>query len=118
MITLDPSIDEFRATQKNIVANPRNLKFTLLDFAAQSRSLPDLDAALGCTEYYVAAKVPLTQHIYAPPAPDEFAGHPTIDSKWADTDNVKKLVETFQDPTVQQYLATNPNVKNILLPLH
>ncbi|MCV7421001.1 metal ABC transporter substrate-binding protein [Mycobacterium yunnanensis] len=117
LITLNPSVNKFEATQKDIVANPKNLKFTLLDFAAQSRSLPDLDAAVGYTEYYLAAKVPLTQQIFAPPAPDEFAGQLTIGSKWADTDNVKKLVETFQDPAVQQYLATNPDVKNILLPL-
>jgi D-methionine transport system substrate-binding protein len=117
LITLNPSVDKFQATQKDIVGNPKNLKFTLLDFAAQSRSLPDLDAAVGYTEYYLAAKVPLTQQIFAPPAPDEFAGQLTIGSKWADTDNVKKLVETFKDPAVQQYLATNPDVKNILLPL-
>jgi ABC-type metal ion transport system substrate-binding protein len=117
LITLNPSVDKFQATQKDIVGNPKNLQFTLLDFAAQSRSLPDLDAAVGYTEYYLAAKVPLTQQIFAPPAPDEFAGQLTIGSKWADTDNVKKLVETFQDPAVQQYLATNPDVKNILLPL-
>ncbi|KAA0102097.1 metal ABC transporter substrate-binding protein [Mycolicibacterium sp. P1-18] len=117
LITLNPAVDKFEATQKDIVGNPKNLTFTLLDFAAQSRSLPDLDAAVGYTEYYLAAKVPLTQQIFAPPAPDEFAGQLTIGSKWADTDNVKKLVETFQDPAVQQYLATNPDVKNILLPL-
>ena len=117
LITLDPAVDKFQATQKDIVGNPKNLKFTLLDFAAQSRSLPDLDAAVGYTEYYLAAKVPLTQQIFAPPAPDEFAGQLTIGSKWADTDNVKKLVETFQDPAVQQFLATDPSVKNILLPL-
>jgi D-methionine transport system substrate-binding protein len=117
LITLNPSVDKFQATQKDIVGNPKNLTFALLDFAAQSRSLPDLDAAVGYTEYYLAAKVPLTQQIFAPPAPDEFAGQLTIGSKWADADNVKKLVETFQDPAVQQYLATNPDVKNILLPL-
>ena len=117
MITLNPAVDKFQATQKDIVGNPKNLKFTLLDFAAQSRSLPDLDAAVGYTEYYLAAKVPLTQQIFAPPAPDEFAGQLTIGTKWADTDNVKKLVETFQDPAVQQFLATDPSVKNILLPL-
>ncbi|MDT5326646.1 MAG: hypothetical protein QOF25_3798, partial [Mycobacterium sp.] len=27
------------------------------------------------------------------------------------------LVETFKDPAVQQYLATDPSVKDILLPL-
>jgi ABC-type metal ion transport system substrate-binding protein len=117
LITLNPATDKFQATQKDIVANPKNLKFTLLDFAAQSRSLPDLDAAVGYTEYYLAAKVPISQQIFAPPAPDEFAGQLTIGSKWADSDNIKKLVETFQDPAVQQYLATDPSVKDILLPL-
>lgn len=117
LITLDPAVDKWTATQKDIVANPKNLKFTLLDFAAQSRSLPDLDAAVGYTEYYLAAKVPLQYQIFAPPAPDEFAGQLAIGSRWADTDNIKKLVETFKDPAVQQFLATDPSVKNILLPL-
>ncbi|UNB54924.1 MetQ/NlpA family ABC transporter substrate-binding protein [Mycolicibacterium sp. YH-1] len=117
LITLNPAVDKWTATQKDIVGNPKNLKFTLLDFAAQSRSLPDLDAAVGYTEYYLAAKVPIGQQIFAPPAPDEFAGQLTIGSEWADTENVKKLVETFKDPAVQEYLANDPDVKNILLPL-
>lgn len=117
LITLDPTKDKWTATQKDIVGNPKNLKFTLLDFAAQSRSLPDLDAAVGYTEYYLAAKVPIEQQIFAPPAPDEFAGQLTIGSKWADTENIRKLVETFKDPAVQQYLAKDPSVKDILLPL-
>jgi D-methionine transport system substrate-binding protein len=117
LITLNPAVDKWTATQKDIVGNPKNLEFTLLDFAAQSRSLPDLDAAVGYTEYYLAAKVPISQQIFAPPAPDEFAGQLTIGSEWADTENVKKLVETFKDPAVQEYLANDPAVKNILLPL-
>jgi ABC-type metal ion transport system substrate-binding protein len=72
---------------------------------------------VGYTEYYLAAKVPISQQIFAPPAPDEFAGQLTIGSKWADTENIKKLVETFKDPAVQQFLANDPSVKNILLPL-
>jgi len=117
LITLKPGVDKWTATDKDIAGNPKHLKFTLLDFAAQSRSLPDLDAAVGYTEYYLAAKVPISQQIFAPPAPDEFAGQLTIGSKWADTENIKKLVETFKDPAVQQFLANDPSVKNILLPL-
>ncbi|KAA0112824.1 MetQ/NlpA family ABC transporter substrate-binding protein [Mycolicibacterium sp. P9-22] len=117
LIRLNPAADKWRATQKDIVANPKNLRFTLLDFAAQSRSLPDLDAAVGYTEYYLAAKVPVEQQIFAPPAPDEFAGQLTIGSNWADAENIKKLVAVFQDPAVQQFLATDPRVKDILLPL-
>lgn len=85
LITPNPTVDKWTATQKDIVGNPKSLKFALLDFA--------------------------------PPAPDEFAGQLTIGSRWADTDNIKKLVETFKDPAVQQFLATDPSVKGILLPL-
>jgi D-methionine transport system substrate-binding protein len=117
LITLDPAVDKSTATQKDIVGNPKNLQFTLLDFAAQSRALPDLDAAVGYTEYYLAAGIPVEKQIFAPPAPDEFAGQLTIGSRWADTDNIKNLVAAFKDPAVQEFLATDPRVKDILLPL-
>lgn len=94
-----------------------SLNGTALDIAAQSRALPDLDAAVGYTEYYLAAGIPVEKQIFAPPAPDEFAGQLTIGSRWADTDNVKNLVAAFEDPAVQEFLATDPRVKDILLPL-
>ena len=117
LITLKDGIDRAHATQDDIASNPKNLTFTLLDFAAQSRALPDLDAAVGYTEYYLAAQIPIEKQIFAPAAPDEFAGQLTIGSRWADADNIKKLVEAFQDPAVQEFLATDPSVKNILLPI-
>jgi D-methionine transport system substrate-binding protein len=117
LITLKPGTDKWKATQDDVASNPKHLKFTLLDFAAQSRSLPDLDAAVGYTEYYLAAKIPLEHRIFAPAAPDEFAGQLTIGSKYKDTANIKKLVKAFKDPAVQHFLATDSTVKGILLPL-
>ncbi|MEZ0492730.1 MetQ/NlpA family ABC transporter substrate-binding protein [Kineococcus sp. TBRC 1896] len=117
LITLKEGTDVGSATVDDIAQNPKDLKFTLLDFGAQSRALPDLDAAVGYTEYYLAAKVPIEQQIFAPTAPDEFAGQLTIGSRWKDTDNIEALVATFQDPAVQEYLATDPEVKDVLLPL-
>ncbi|GAA0300382.1 MetQ/NlpA family ABC transporter substrate-binding protein [Kineococcus aurantiacus] len=118
LITLKPGTDVGSATVDDIATNPKGLKFTLLDFGAQSRALPDLDGAVGYTEYYLAAKIPIEQQIFAPTAPDEFAGQLTIGSRWKDTENIEKLVETFQDPKVQEYLATNPEVAGVLLPLN
>lgn len=117
LITLKEGTSKGSATQDDIESNPKNLEFVLLDFAAQSRALPDLDAAVGYTEYYLAAGIPIEQQIFAPAAPDEFAGQLTIGSDFADTDNVKKLVRAFKDPAVQEFLATDPAVKGILLPL-
>lgn len=118
LITLDPTVDKWKATQKDIVQNPKDIKFKLLDFAAQSRSLADLDAAVGYTEYYVAAKVPLEQQIFAPAAPDEFAGQLTIGTEYAETENVKNLIKAFQDPAVQDFLRTDPSVKDLLIPIN
>jgi D-methionine transport system substrate-binding protein len=117
LITLKPGTGKGTATQDDIASNPKHLKFTLLDFAAQSRSLPDLDAAVGYTEYYLAANIPISKQIFAPQAPDEFAGQLTIGSKYAKSDNIKKLVQAFKDPAVQNFLATDKTVKGILLPL-
>jgi D-methionine transport system substrate-binding protein len=117
LIELDPSIDKAYATQDDIIANPKNLTFVLLDFAAQSRSLADLDAAVGYTEYYLAAQIDIEKQIFAPPAPDDFAGQLTIGSNYKNTDNIKKLIQAFQDPAVQEFLATDPSVKDILLPI-
>lgn len=117
LITLDDSIDKSYATQDDIVGNPKGLKFVLLDFAAQSRALPDLDAAVGYTEYYLAAGIPIEQQIYAPTAPDDFAGQLTVGTDYQDTPNIQNLIAAFKDPAVQEFLATDPTVKGILLPL-
>lgn len=117
LITFKDGINKAKATQDDIATNPKHITFTLLDFGAQSRALPDIDAAVGYTEYYLAAKIPLEKEIYAPQAPDEFAGQLTIGTKFATTTNITKLVKAFTDPAVQEFLATDPSVKGILLPL-
>ena len=58
LITLRPNSGSTAVTQKDIIANPRNLKFELLDFGAQPRSLQDLAAAVGYTLDFVQAGIP------------------------------------------------------------
>ncbi len=117
LITLDPATDKSKATQDDIIANPKHLTFTLLDFAAQSRSLQDLDAAVGYTEYYLAAGIDLDKQIFAPAAPDEFAGQLTVGTGFLKSDNITNLIAAFKDPAVQEFLTTDSTVKGILLPL-
>jgi D-methionine transport system substrate-binding protein len=117
LITLKDGVNKWEATVDDVASNPKNIEFKLLDFGAQSRALPDLDAAVGYTEYYLAAKIPLEQQIYSPAAPDEFAGQLTVGTDYLETDNIKNLIKAFQDPRVQEFLATDASVKGILLPL-
>ncbi|WP_006244070.1 MetQ/NlpA family ABC transporter substrate-binding protein [Mycolicibacterium tusciae] len=116
LITLRPDAGSTALTQRDIVANPRNLQFKLLDFGAQARALRDLDAAAGFNGDYLLAGIPKDKLIFAPKSPDDYASVLTVGSKWTDTENIKKLVAAFHDPAVQQFLATDPT-NGELLPL-
>lgn len=116
IVTLRPDADITALTQKDIVGNPKNLKFTLLDFGAQPRALRDLDAIVGYAESFLAAGVSEDKLIYAPKSPDEFASVLTIATQWKDTDNIQNLVKAFKDPRVQTFIAEDPEVKKLALP--
>lgn len=116
LVTLRPDADITALTLKDIVTNPKNLKFTLLDFGAQPRALPDLDAIVGYAESFLAAGVSEDKLIFAPQSPDEFASVLTVGSEWIDTENVQNLVKAFKDPRVQTFIADDPDVKKLALP--
>ncbi len=116
LITLRPGADVTALTQKDIATNPKNLKFTLLDFGAQPRALPDLDAIVGYAESFLAAGVSEDKLIFAPKSPDEFASVLTVGSNYIDTPNVQNLIKAFKDPRVQTFIADDPEVKKLALP--
>lgn len=116
LVTLAPNAGSTALTEKDIADNPRHLKFILLDYGAVPRALPDVALVAGYTSDFISAGTPPEYLIFNPPPPDEFAGVLTIGSKYADTDNVKKLVAAFHDPAVQQFLRSDPAVKGSLLP--
>jgi D-methionine transport system substrate-binding protein len=118
LITLKPGADVTALTQSDIASNPKNLKFTLLDFGAQPRALPDLDAIVGYAESFLAAGVSEDKLIYAPESPDAFASVLTVGSKYVDTANVQNLTKAFKDPRVQTFIAQDPEVKKLALPGH
>lgn len=118
LIELDPNIEPSKATQKDIVENPKNLKFELLEYTAQARTLDDVDAAAGYNEVFVIAEVDPKHEIFRSPTPDAFIGVLTIGSDYKDTPAIKKLVEVFSDPAIQDYLQNEQNdLPYKLLPL-
>ncbi|MFT4044017.1 MAG: MetQ/NlpA family ABC transporter substrate-binding protein [Gordonia sp. (in: high G+C Gram-positive bacteria)] len=116
LITLRPGADITALTQNDIATNPRNLSFRLLDFGAQPRALADLDAIAGYAESFLAAGVDEHKLIFAPKSPDEFASVLTVGSNFINTPNIKNLIKAFNDPRLQQFIATDPEVKKLALP--
>ncbi|ORA39272.1 MetQ/NlpA family ABC transporter substrate-binding protein [Mycobacterium aquaticum] len=116
LVTLRPGADTTALTVRDIASNPRNLQFELLDFGAQPRALRDLDAIVGYAESFLAAGVPEEKLIFAPKSPDEFASVLTVGSDYINTANIQNLIKAFNDPRVQTFIATDPDVKKLALP--
>ncbi len=116
LLELRPGADPTLLTQKDIVANPRNLKIIPLEYAAGPRALKDVAAAVGANGDFTAGGTSLDDLIFNAPPADEFAGVLTVGTKWKDTENIKKLTAAFHDPAVQEFIATDPDVKGLLLP--
>jgi len=119
VITLEDGIDPATATLKDVASNPRNLKFEQIAFGTAARTLDDFDAIVSYNFEFTAAGIPAKNKIFAPPAPSVFAAQLGSGTKYLDDASVKRLVEAFADPRVQEYLATttDPAVEGQLAPV-
>ncbi|MDR2790923.1 MAG: hypothetical protein LBB59_08135 [Campylobacteraceae bacterium] len=104
---------------KDIVSNPRNLKFKEFDFLALPRVLDSVDIAVGYVSNFDAGKIPRSKGLLFPKAPRIFASQLVIGTKFLDDPQIKKLIRAFSDPRLKQYLETtnDPLVHGIYTPV-
>jgi ABC-type metal ion transport system substrate-binding protein len=81
--------------------------------------LDEVDAVIAYNFQFISAGIDQKHKIYAPPAPQEFAGQLVVGSDYLRDPQVEKLVQVFRDPRVQPYLATttDPSLKDQLSPV-
>ncbi|MDY1032525.1 MetQ/NlpA family ABC transporter substrate-binding protein [Stenotrophomonas sp. CFBP8980] len=94
------------ATQRDIIANPKNLKFRELDSAMLPRVLDQVDLALINTNYALDAGLNPTQDALAIESKDS----PYVNFLVARTDNkddprVQKLAQALTSPQVKEFIA-------------
>ncbi|MEV4422485.1 MetQ/NlpA family ABC transporter substrate-binding protein [Patulibacter sp. NPDC049589] len=110
LIRIHDGVTEGTAQLRDI-DNPRGFKWKLVDFASQPRVFRDVDASVSSFEFFLNAGVPASKAIFAPLPPERFAGILTIGSRYAGSDNIKKLVAAFHDPRLQEFIRTDPRVR-------
>jgi D-methionine transport system substrate-binding protein len=118
-ITFKAGTVPWSATTSDIATNPNKLKFVFVDYGAGPRTLSSVDAVIAYNMQFIAAGIPATDRIYAPPAPRSFAGQLVVGDAYRNDPQVKKLIKVFFDPRVQPYLktTTNPQLKDQLSPV-
>ena len=105
LITLkDPS--SIIATPKDVVQNPKNLKFRELEAATLPRVLTQVDLTLINTNYALTAKLdPTKDALIIEGAESPYANILVARPDNKDSDAVKKLITALQSPEVKTFIA-------------
>lgn len=120
-LTLKPGKDTLAGLPQlsDVAANPKNYQFVQVPIGQLARSLADVDAIVVHISDVYAAGLREDQILAREPAPKGSEGGLVVSDKHLDDPNVQKLIATFKDPKIAQFLQTTDNqlIRNTLGPI-
>jgi D-methionine transport system substrate-binding protein len=120
-ITLKPGKDTIAGLPQlsDVATNPKNYQFVQVPIGQLARSLDDVDVIVVHISDVYAAGLRENQIIAREPAPKGSEGGLVVSDKHLDDPNVQKLIATFQDPKIAEFLKTTDNelIRNTLGPI-
>ncbi|KRE28360.1 metal ABC transporter substrate-binding protein [Mycobacterium sp. Soil538] len=110
-ITLKPGKDTLAGLPQldDIASNPKNYQFVQVPIGQLARSLADVDAVVVHISDVYAAGLTEEQILAREPAPKGSEGGLVVSNKHIDDPNVQKLIDTFTDPRIAEFLETTDN---------
>ena len=104
LIKLKTGITNFSATPKDIIDNPKNLKFVEIDAAQATRSLPDVDGAVINTNYILEAKIDPKTALFREDANSPYANIVVVRKGDENRPEIKKLDQLLNSPDVKKFI--------------
>ncbi|OPA74001.1 methionine ABC transporter substrate-binding protein [Paenibacillus selenitireducens] len=103
-IKLKDGLSNYEATPKDIVENPKNLKFIEADSATLPRSLPDVDGAIINTNLVLEAKIDPKSALFREDANSPYANVIVVRSGDESREDIKKLDAALTTPEVKKFI--------------
>lgn len=120
-ITLKPGKDTIEGLPQlsDVESNPKNYQFVQVPIGQLARSLADVDAIVVHISDVYAAGLTEQQILSRVPAPKGSEGGLVVSNKHLDDPNVVKLIDTFKDPRIAEFLKTTDDqlIRNTLGPI-
>jgi YaeC family lipoprotein len=120
-ITLKPGKDTIAGLPQlsDVATNPKNYQFVQVPIGQLARSLDDVDVIVVHISDVYAAGLRENQINAREPAPKGSEGGLVVSDKHLDDPNVQKLIATFKDPKIAEFLKTTDNelIRNTLGPI-
>ncbi|MEK8129214.1 MetQ/NlpA family ABC transporter substrate-binding protein [Paenibacillus filicis] len=105
LIKLKSGLTTYEATPKDIVENPKNLKFVEADSATLPRALPDLDGAIINTNLVLEAKIDPKSALFREDANSPYANVVVVRKGDESRDEVKKLDAALKTPELKKFIT-------------
>ncbi|AIF52403.1 MetQ/NlpA family ABC transporter substrate-binding protein [Pelosinus sp. UFO1] len=104
LIKLKEGIANFAATPRDIVENPKKLKFVEVDSAQLTRSLPDVDGAIINTNFILEAKIDPKTALFREDANSPYANDLFVRKGEESRPEIKKIGEILTSPDVKKFI--------------
>ncbi|RUS42431.1 MetQ/NlpA family ABC transporter substrate-binding protein [Cohnella sp. AR92] len=104
LIKLKDGLTTYEATPKDIVDNPKKLKFVEADSATLPRSLPDLDGAIINTNLVLEAKIDPKSALFREDANSPYANVIVVRQGDENREEIKKLDAALTTPEVKKFI--------------
>ncbi|MCC3376982.1 MetQ/NlpA family ABC transporter substrate-binding protein [Cohnella sp. REN36] len=104
LIKLKEGLTTYEATPKDIVDNPKKLKFVEADSATLPRSLPDLDGAIINTNLVLEAKIDPKSALFREDANSPYANVIVVRKGDENREEIKKLDAALTTPEVKKFI--------------
>lgn len=104
LIKLKSGIANFSATPRDIVENPKNLKFVEVDSAQLVRALPDVDGAIINTNFILEAKIDPKSALFREDANSPYANDLIVRKGEESRPEIKKVAEQLTSPEVKKFI--------------
>lgn len=104
LIKLKEGLTTYEATPKDIVDNPKKLKFVEADSATLPRSLPDLDGAIINTNLVLEAKIDPNSALFREDANSPYANVIVVRKGDENREEIKKLDAALTTPEVKKFI--------------
>jgi D-methionine transport system substrate-binding protein len=105
LIKLKEGLSNFKATPRDIIDNPKKLKFYEIESAQLTRSLADVDGALINTNYVLDARMDPRAALFREEADSPYANILVVRKGDEQREEIRKLVAALLSPEVKKFLA-------------
>lgn len=116
LLTLDPAVPAGRATEKNVAANPKNIKLVPLDAPQMPRALPEVDVAAILGNHVLAAGMLLSSALALEDPAPQYRIILVARKDVASSPLIQRLIQGYKSTEYRQFVENDPKAKGFSRP--